>query len=90
MGKGTPAVTVYPNPITEKLMTIQFTNMPKGSYDIRLLNTLGQPVYNHVFIHTGGSVTQTIKLENTLPAGNYYMEFIKPGSDIKRIKILIQ
>lgn len=90
MGKGTPAITVYPNPITEKLMTIQFTNMPKGSYDIRLLNTLGQPVYNHVFIHTGGSVTQTIKLENTLPAGNYYMEFIKPGSDIKRIKILIQ
>ncbi|MBC7936720.1 MAG: hypothetical protein H7Y86_15320, partial [Rhizobacter sp.] len=55
---------ISPNPITGKVVNIQFIDQPKGTYDIALVNNLGQIIYQGKVKHVGGTVTQTLQLSN--------------------------
>ncbi len=41
---GKPSIGIYPNPVTDGVIHLQFVNQPKGMYGIRLLNPLGQTI----------------------------------------------
>ncbi len=79
MGVTNYLFTVYPNPVTNRLMNIQFTEMDKGVYRLRLINTMGQPVFVTELTHTGGSVIHKVKL-GYCAAGNYQLEIVNPDN----------
>jgi hypothetical protein len=78
MGKGAPAILVYPNPVTDGSIHLQMNNMPKGTYGIQLINNLGQIVFSKVEEHPGGSGTETINPGKNLPKGSYHLEVTSP------------
>lgn len=41
---GFSGITIYPNPVVDKVLQIRFTRQPFGGYHIRILNSLGQEV----------------------------------------------
>lgn len=79
IGKAVPGITIYPNPVTNKMINVQFSGMDKGIYQIRLINSIGQVVFIHQLTHTGGNATQTIVMPN-VAGGNYKLEIIQPGN----------
>ena len=77
---GTKGISVYPNPVTNKMLTLQFNDMVKGIYQLRLINTVGQVVMTQQVSHNGGSSTQMIGLDKNATNGNYRLEIIKPDN----------
>jgi hypothetical protein len=87
IGKNAPAITVFPNPVTNKIFSVQFTAMDKGIYELRLINAAGQLMFIQKINHTGGSATQTVALVN-VASGGYQLEIIKPDNT-RTVKALI-
>ena len=73
IGRGA-SISIYPNPVTNNSFALQFNDQPKGSYAIRITNTVGQIVYKSVINHNGGSATQTIQLPLLLAKGMYSLD----------------
>lgn len=66
-------VSIYPNPVTGKTIQLHGSLQEAGNYTFRLVNTSGQVVeQQHINLEAGNSV-HSIRLQETLPAGNYKM-----------------
>lgn len=79
IGKLGTAIDVYPNPVTEGKINIQFTEMNKGIYQLRLIDAIGRVMFTKQLTHTGGSAVQTVGLGN-IAGGQYQLEIIQPGN----------
>src|SRR5690606_20941339 len=55
-----PSIGIYPNPITDGIIHLQFINQPEGMYGIRLLNSLSQVIVSKQVGHAGGNATENI------------------------------
>lgn len=66
-------VNLYPNPVKGNILGLQIDNLPAGKYSIRIYNSSAQAVTNQSLDHEGGSVSQTVSLNN-LKAGIYTFE----------------
>lgn len=77
IGKNEPAINIFPNPVTNKMFSIQFTAMDKGIYLLRLINAAGQVMFVKELTHPGGSATQAVAVIN-VAGGGYQLEIIKP------------
>jgi hypothetical protein len=75
-----PSFAVVPNPVEGAVMNIQFGNQPKGQYQLRLLNALGQQVTSLVVSHLGGFGTHTISLPSAMAKGRYQLEIVAPDN----------
>jgi N-acetylneuraminic acid mutarotase len=89
IGKGS-SISIYPNPVTNNSFALQFNDQPKGSYDIRIINSAGQLIYKSVINHNGGSATQTIQLPMLLAKGMYSLEVVGVDGNGYREKLIIQ
>jgi hypothetical protein len=89
MGKGNPGITVYPNPVTNRNIGLLFSDMEKGIYQLRLVNTAGQVVFTKTVNHTGGSATQTVPLDYRITKGQYQLEITKPDHSKTTTAIII-
>lgn len=67
------ALTVAPNPSKATELGLQITNLPAGSYKVRIFNNNAQVVGEQLLKHSGGSFSQTFPL-NKLQSGMYYLE----------------
>ena len=83
----TSFITVFPNPVTAKVVNIAFAKMDKGLYRLTLINTLGQVVFVQQLTHAGGNATLPVNL-GAVAAGTYQLEIIKPDNS-KIVKGLI-
>jgi hypothetical protein len=84
-GKAVSDISIYPNPVTHHTMYLQFTDMEKGIYQLRLLNNNGQVLFTRSVNYTGGS-SQTVALDNQITKGNYYLEI--SGGGVKMTKMV--
>ena len=66
-------LSVYPNPVTDKVVTVQTTNIAAGKYNVTMINNIGQTVLTTTINHLSGSTTETIKMNKVLPSGVYTM-----------------
>ncbi len=80
--------TVYPNPVKGKVVSLQMSNVEKGTYTIRLFNNIGQEVANKTINHNGGSSTQSITLSKKIAAGSYNMQISNGNNTINKIVIV--
>jgi hypothetical protein len=79
LGKAKPAasetmIRVYPNPVVNGNVTLDFMNLEKGTYQVRILNTIGQVVYRKDVFHAGGSAVQKLSPGRQLAKGLYEVQ----------------
>jgi len=86
--KGT--ITVYPNPVTDNLIRVQFSSQAKGTYRVNLLNATGQLVYNKTIVHSGGSASYVLVPVHLLPDGIYAMDITLPDGRKVMEKLVIE
>jgi hypothetical protein len=88
IGSLKPSIGVYPNPIMDGVIKLQFRNEPAGKYGMRLMNRLGQIIAAKQITHSGGNSTQTIKWDYNLAHGMYQLEITKPDGSLKVIMVM--
>lgn len=72
------SIVVYPNPVQNGIVSLRFTDLPKGMYSVRLINALGQAVVNQRIEHAGGSSVKRVNLNKM--SGVYMIEVVKPDN----------
>lgn len=80
MGTDLSGINIYPNPVINNTIALQFTSLPKGIYSLRLVSSTGQALYTTTINHNSNSSTQTITPTVNLAKGNYYLEIIGPDN----------
>ena len=68
------SISVFPNPVINNTINVHLDNIPAGQYSLTLVNKLGQLVYKKQLNHLGGSVTNSIQIEEKLAKGVYYLQ----------------
>ncbi|MES2284147.1 MAG: metallophosphoesterase [Bacteroidota bacterium] len=82
-------VNVYPNPSTGLFsFELSIEDIPKGSLDIKVVNSLGQAVYTKPAEHISGNIKETIELSSTLPAGIYILQ-LTIGKKTENTRVLL-
>ncbi len=64
-------VSVYPNPVISKTFTLQTANVAAGKYNVVIVNSLGQEVFNTTINHKEGLTTETVKMNKSFAGGLY-------------------
>jgi len=82
------SISVYPNPIVNGSIQIQFSNQVAGVYEIRLMNSLGQLILSKVVTHNDGNSSEIITPAHKLAKGIYQLEIIKPDGNVEVVKII--
>ncbi|UEG49487.1 hypothetical protein LK994_12670 [Ferruginibacter lapsinanis] len=83
-----PALSVYPNPVTNGLIGVQLTNMPKGSYQVVVINSQGQKITARTINHAGGNGTEKIPLTTVKTKGIYQVQIIQPDGKKEAVKVV--
>jgi hypothetical protein len=84
---GKQMIVVYPNPVQNGIIKLQMNNMPKGVYNVKLVNNLGQTLLSKHINHAGGTSVETINVNKV--KGVYMLEVIKPDGSRETNKIII-
>lgn len=79
-------LAVYPNPITSKEFSLKINQLPKGNYQIRLINATGNTVKNFSINYDGLNLTKNIAAD--LPSGMYILEVISSQYQ-KTLKLIV-
>jgi len=88
--KTTASINIYPNPVVDKKINIQFNNQPKGAYHVQLINSIGQAVYNgNMVISTNNSV-QSIQLSQSVTPGEYKLKITDTNGSITVKQLVFQ
>lgn len=91
MGRGGAGnISIYPNPVTGRNVTLLFTNMPKGLYSLHLYNSTGQKVFSGRVSHDGGTAAQTFGLNRDFAKGNYHLHITGEGVSLPAVKVIIR
>ena len=82
IGKANAGISIYPNPITGKIIGLQMNNMHAGFYIVSLTNAVGQRLMNKTISHSGGSAVETLELPRVLTQGIYQLSVTGGGMHI--------
>ena len=81
-------LSIYPNPILNGVIGLQFTNMPAGKYSMKLITSLGQTVLSREVKHGGGTSMQILR-PGLLARGIYQLAITHPDKTIIILKVVI-
>jgi len=85
-GKG---ILVYPNPATKGYISFQSSDLQKGSYTLKIINSNGQAVYKQEFVHEGGAFSQTVSLPAGIKSGMYNLQ-LRNGNEVTNKTFIVQ
>lgn len=88
IGNALSSIKVYPNPVTNKTIQVQLNNADAATYTIAIYSEAGQKLYSGNYVHTGGSTTVPVRVNN-LAGGIYHVE-VKGANKLLSTKIIIQ
>jgi hypothetical protein len=88
MGMANQSVTIFPNPVHDGTVGLEFSNMPQGNYVIRIISAGGQQIIKTSFNNTTGNVSQNISFNKSINKGVYQLEVIAPDNSTKVLKML--
>ncbi len=66
-----PQISIYPNPVKERLINLRLSNVPEGKLQLALYNNLGQQVYSETMMHDGSPANYKFVLHPGMVAGVY-------------------
>jgi hypothetical protein len=70
-GNNDKNISVFPNPVLHKKITVQFSNLPAGNYDLKIINNNGQTIFTKKINCSGNIYSENIDLPQSLAAGAY-------------------
>ena len=85
-----PGINVYPNPVINKAMQLQFINQLPGIYGLQLSNKLGQLVYKGSIQIINDLVVRSIQLDPGIVAGTYQLTIISTDGTKTSKQVIIQ
>ena len=74
IGSTTESLRLYPNPVKGNQINISMSNIKRGKYTLRVINTAGQDIFQQVINNQSSNLTQTLNLPSTIKAGG-----LQPG-----------
>ncbi len=77
---------VYPNPVTNGHINLQIVNGNKSTYQVEVVNSLGQVMFRKNVQHPGGASLQRIQVNNGLGKGVYQLQ-IRSNTSKATLKI---
>ncbi|MEO6722735.1 MAG: T9SS type A sorting domain-containing protein [Ferruginibacter sp.] len=83
-------IRIYPNPVTNNIIRIEFKNMIAGTYKARVLSSVGQTILRQQIIHGTGSAKEYIQPAGTLTPGIYQLEITTPNNTINTVKVIVK
>lgn len=84
-------ISVYPNPVTNDNITIQFNKVPNGDYVIELTDVLGQSVMQKRVTVTSEDQTHSLSVNHSYARGTYLVKVFDKGKQfVFTKKILVQ
>lgn len=83
-------MSLYPNPVAGRQVTLQLANNKAGNYNIRIYAANGQLVRTEAFKHPGGSYSKTIELPGQLQAGQYFLQATDSEGQSTTIQFIAQ
>lgn len=84
---GKSLMVIYPNPVQNGNIQLLLNNMPKGLYNVRLVNTSGQTILTKQINHAEGTSTETISVNRI--KGAYMLEVTRPDNSKETNKVII-
>ena len=81
-------LTVSPNPVKNGIVKVQFNNMEAATYQLRIINNIGQTIITKSIKHAGGSSSQSIQDERLL-AGTYILQ-LSNGASVINQKLIVE
>lgn len=84
-------IVLFPNPVKNKIFTIQLKNILASEYSIQLFNTIGQIVYSQVLLLPSSTTSSVlVDLKNSiLSAGNYQLVISTRKGYLQKQKLII-
>lgn len=82
-------ISIYPNPVAGRNLTLQFNSMAAGVYRVRIVNNVGQLIGQMTVTHSGGSGSQTLSFPQKVTRGLYKVEVLEPSGNRKSYNILV-
>jgi hypothetical protein len=83
------SISVFPNPVVNGIINLQFKSERAGKYQTRLINSLGEVVLEKSITATSGNDKKTIHCPD-LTKGIYQLEITKPDGTMQTIQVLIK
>jgi hypothetical protein len=83
-------ISVVQNPVINKVIALQFSNKTKGTYNVQLVNTLGQIVYTNVTKVESYFDYKNIYLDNAVLPGIYELVIWNNDNKKEVFKIVVQ
>ena len=80
--KAIKGVSLYPNPVLNRIVTLQGSDLNRGDYKISIFAANGQEVFKQQIKHHGGTISQTIELPPTISKGVYMLSLRDENGDI--------
>ena len=80
--KSQPGITVYPNPVTDNNVQLQFSDQIAGKYSVILVQANGAEKLLTTLQVGAGQATESVKLPQLLPAGIYHLKITDPGGKV--------
>ncbi len=85
-----PEIVVYPNPVVDRRINLNFINQPKGYYALRLIDNSGRVLIKKEINLSESNVLQTIKAGKNIVGGSYHLDVTGPDKSVKSISVLLQ
>jgi hypothetical protein len=64
---------LYPNPVSGNQVTLALSGIKSGQYNVKVINSAGQQIYQKQILSQGGSISQTLQLPSAVKPGIYTM-----------------
>jgi type IX secretion system substrate protein len=80
IGVRASGVHIYPNPVSDDKVMLQFSNMAKGVYEITVYNSQAQKILNANYLYAGGDNTYCLSLSQSFASGLYSVVIVNEDS----------
>ncbi|MBC7536911.1 MAG: T9SS type A sorting domain-containing protein, partial [Ferruginibacter sp.] len=88
--KQSSSISVYPNPVENKIIQLHFINQAAGTYQLKLTNNLGQPVYSSGITVSDFSSIHSINVGHGLPSGSYLLNALSAEGKKTVLRVLVK
>lgn len=82
-----PVISIYPNPVATKTISIALKGVPKGSYSLQLTNSAGAVIAARTLQYDAVATIIDFEVNSTFAAGKYELRFSGNGLMIMKTVI---
>lgn len=88
MNDNTASITVYPNPISDGNININFKNKKNGNYDLRIINSAAQVIYHEKVTVNNSNFVKHITI-NAAP-GSYQCILVDENKSTETLPVIVK